>query len=111
MNSKLTSSNFELYGYLDSTGQLNLNFANGLRLELYVHLDDYSNIKLIRPHAQLYFGRFQVHAFDLTESLPFLRVDGVIEKKYTNLKYWIYIKSKHSERKELVAKLKTLKLK
>jgi len=114
LNAKLVDYKFQsCCHYAHDGGYLELLFSNGLVLEIYVLRDKNGNMKLFSQYpkgemfASLYFGyQNKITYFELTKTCPIIRENGVFIKKFTSLKYWIYIKSKHFERKQIITKIK-----
>jgi hypothetical protein len=98
-----------------SNGDLVLYFSNGVILEISVFHNNWNGIFLRSPYTNgemivtIYtkYPSKQTTSFYITKSYCKIEENGVFIKKFTKLKYWIYIKSRHSERKKLKELLAT----
>ena len=113
LNAKLIDYKFQsCCHYEHDGGYLELIFSNGMVLEIYVLYGKNGNMKLSSQHtegeliARLSIGEKEITCFELTKTNSTIKENGVFVKKFTSLKYWIYIKSKHFERKQIISKIK-----
>jgi hypothetical protein len=91
---------------------LYIYFDNGLCLETTVFQDANNDIYLRSPYVD---GELTVSIrlkessfinFEITKSYSKIGKNNELFSRYKKLKYWVYIKSKHSERKRLIDILK-----
>jgi len=108
MNAKLVDSNFFSNGSDNGDGNLELNFSNGIVLELCINVNANGVFCLRSPYTdgqmmvKLFIKKKLAHTFFITKTCSKIKENGFFIDKYTRLKYWIYARARRNERKNII---------